>query len=287
MKRMLSTSTGETRFWRPADLGGTEFVYASYGRYAFPRHFHEEYLIANMVRGVERLQHARGTDLATVGSLILLNPGQVHENSAVDDAGFAYRTLYVPDRLVQRYLIDAGLQATPLPVFTEAVAHDRETFALLQQLHLAVERGEPALRLQTLFAAGLARLFRRHGALPSFKKLPRLSLRRITSVRDYLDVHFAENVTLDDLSRLAGLSVFHLVRSFREVVGLPPCQYQVHRRIMHVVGRLREGAPIASAACDAGFADQSHLNRHFKRILGITPGQFRAVSKSVQDRRRR
>src|SRR5215471_17406579 len=102
MKPMPSSSTGETRFWRPVGLGGAELVFASYGRYAFPRHFHEEYLIANMVRGVERLRHARGSDLAPAGSLILLNPGQVHENGAVDEAGFAYRTLYVPLQLMER-----------------------------------------------------------------------------------------------------------------------------------------------------------------------------------------
>src|SRR5262249_26078237 len=161
----------------------------------------------------ERLRHAHGTDLAPAGSLILLNPAQVHENGAVDDGGFAYRTLYIPLRLMERCLVDIGLQATPLPVFTEAVAFDRATFTLLQQLHLAVEAGEPALRLQTLFAVGLSRLLRRHGAVPSPKERLRPTLRRINRVREYLDAHFAENVSLDDLSRLAGLSAFHLVRS--------------------------------------------------------------------------
>jgi AraC-like DNA-binding protein len=284
---MPSFSKSETRFWRPVGLGGAELVFASYGRHAFPRHFHEEYLIAIMVRGVERLRHARGSDLAPAGSLILLNPGQVHENSAVDDAGFAYRTLYVPLQLMERCLVDIGLPATPLPVFADVVALDYETFTMMQQLHRAVEAGEPVLRLQTLLAAGLSRLLRGHGAVASPKELSRPSLRRINLVREYLDAHFAENVSLDDLSRLAGLSAFHLVRSFRDEVGLPPCQYQVHRRVLHVLGRLREGTPIASAAYDAGFVDQSHLHRHFKRILGITPGQFRAVRKSVQDRPRR
>jgi AraC-like DNA-binding protein len=283
MKTMHSPPAGETRFWRPDHLGGAELIFASYGRYAFPRHFHEEYLIANMVGGAERLQHSHGTDEAPAGSLILLNPGQVHENSAVDDSGFAYRTLYVPIGLAEQCLIDAGLPATPLPGFTQTVAWDRETFAVLQQLHLAVEAGEPALRLQTLLGVGICRIFRRHGAVPLLSAWPRPSSRTITQVREYLDAHFAENVSLADLSRLVGLSAFHLARSFREAVGLPPCQYQINRRILYVVGRLRDGAPIASAACEAGFADQSHLNRHFKRIVGITPGQFRANRKSVQD----
>jgi hypothetical protein len=54
---MPAFSTNETRFWRPAGLGGAELIFASYGRHSFPRHFHQEYVIAIMVRGVERLRH--------------------------------------------------------------------------------------------------------------------------------------------------------------------------------------------------------------------------------------
>jgi AraC-like DNA-binding protein len=284
---MPSSSTDVTRFWRPAGLDGAEFIFGSYRRQAFPRHFHEEYVIAIMVHGAERLQHARGTELAPAGSLILLNPGQVHENGPADDDGFAYRTLYAPAQVVERCLGDAVHRGAPLPVFGKAVASDRETFAALRRLHSAVEASEPTLRMQTLLAAGLSRLFDRHVAVPLPRELARPSRRAIDLVRDYLDAHFAENVSLDDLGRLAGLSAYHLVRSFRDEVGLPPCQYQIHRRVLHALRRIRQGAPIALAAHEAGFVDQSHLNRHFKRIAGITPGQFRADRKSVQDGRQR
>jgi AraC-like DNA-binding protein len=276
-------ATEESRFWRPAGLDGAELIFTSCGRYSFPRHFHEEYTIAIMVRGVERLRHEHGNELAPRGSLILVNPGQVHENGAVDDGGFAYRTLYAPIRLVQRCLEDAGLQSETLPEFPEAVVLDRETFVQLQQLHLAVEAGDPVLRLQTLLAEGLSRLFCRHATVPSPKASLPPSRRRIARVREYLDAHFAANVSLSDLSRLTGLSAFHLVRSFCGEFGLPPCQYQIQRRVRHALERLRQGVPISQAAYEAGFADQSHLNRHFKRIVGVTPGQFRADRKNVQD----
>src|SRR5262249_50929777 len=115
-----SSETDGTHFWRPPGLGGTELAFTSQGRYAFPRHFHEEYVIAIMLRGVERLRHSRGSSLVTVGSLIFLNPGEVHENGAVDDAGFAYRTLYVPTSVVERTLADAGVRAGPPPGFVHA-----------------------------------------------------------------------------------------------------------------------------------------------------------------------
>jgi AraC-like DNA-binding protein len=283
---MPSPSTNVTRFWRPASLGGAEFVFGSYLRQVFPRHFHEEYVIAIMVSGAERLQHTRGTELVPTGSLILLNPGQVHENGPADDAAFAYRTLYAPAEVVERCLPDAVHRAAPLPEFGAAVVSDRETFAVLRRLHSAVEASEPTLRMQTLLVDGLSRLFRRHVAVPLPRDLAPPSRRTINLVRDYLDAHFAEDISLDDLSRLAGLSSYHLVRSFRDDLGLPPCQYQIHRRVLHALRRLRQGSPIALAADEAGFVDQSHLNRHFKRIMGITPGQFRADRKNVQDGRR-
>jgi AraC-like DNA-binding protein len=284
---MPSSSTNVTRFWRPASLGGAEFVFGSYDREVFPRHYHEEYVIAIMVRGAERLQHARGTELVPAGSLILLNPGQVHENGTADGTAFAYRTLYAPAQVVERCLADAVHREAPLPVFSAAVVSDRETFAVLRRLHSAVEAREPPLRMQTLLAAGLSRLFHRHVVVPLPRELARPSRRTIALLRDYLDAHFAEDISLDDLSRLAALSSYHPVRSFRDEVGLPPCQYQIHRRVLHALRRLRQGAPIALAAQEAGFVDQSHLNRHFKRIVGITPGQFRADRKNVQDRRQR
>jgi AraC-like DNA-binding protein len=191
----------------------------------------------------------------------------------------------VPPRLFAQCLADAGLPAAPSPQFSHAVARDRQTFAVFHDLHRAVESGEPPLRLQTLFLAGVSQVVGRHCAVPPARELPRPSVRRIGLVREYLDAYFAENVSLHDLGRLAGLSVFHLVRSFRDQVGLPPCQYQLHRRVRHALSRLRAGAPIAAAACEAGFVDQSHLTRHFKRIVGITPGQFCAHRKNVQDRR--
>jgi AraC-like DNA-binding protein len=275
--------TTQTRFWRPPALGGAELAFASYGRHAFPRHFHEEYTIAIMVRGVERLQHAVGTEMAPAGSLILLNPAEVHQNSSVDDTGFAYRTLYLPLPLAERCLLDAGFVAGPLPGFTKMVAFDRCAFNGLRRLHEAVEAGEPLLRLQDLLSAALLRLFQRHTCAPPPRPLPRPPRSRMERVRDYLDAHFAENVSLNDLGRLVSLSTFHLANSFRAEFGMPPGQYQIHCRVIHAARKLRQGTSIAEAAFEAAFSDQSHLTRHFKRILGVTPGQFQTDRKIVQD----
>jgi AraC-like DNA-binding protein len=106
----------------------------------------------------------------------------------------------------------------------------------------------------------------------------------VARARDYLEAHFSENVSLALLSRVAGLSSFHLNRAFRIAYGLPPHAFQTQLRITRARKLLREGWSPSAAASEAGFADQSHLHRHFKRVVGVTPAVFRAGGrKNVQD----
>ena len=81
-------------------------------------------------------------------------------------------------------------------------------------------------------------------------------------------------MTLPDLARCAGLSAFHLCRVFGATVGMPPHAYQTQVRVRRAKSLLRAGVPIAAAATAAGFYDQAHLTRHFKRIVGLTPGRY-------------
>jgi len=83
-----------------------------------------------------------------------------------------------------------------------------------------------------------------------------------------------ENFGLCDLSRLTGLSAFHLVRTFKKAVGLSPVAYRNQRRIVAARQRLVDGQPTAQVALDLGYADQSHFTRHFQRIVGASPQRY-------------
>jgi len=109
---------------------------------------------------------------------------------------------------------------------------------------------------------------------PSRRLAEPSSARSILLLRDYLDAQCPRIVTLTEMSRVAALSPFHLVRSFRERIGVPPCRYLLRRRVQRAQVLLARGMPISKAAQEAGFSDQSHLARHFKRIVGMTPGQY-------------
>lgn len=90
----------------------------------------------------------------------------------------------------------------------------------------------------------------------------------------HIERHFTDAIYLEDLAALAGLSVCRFVTVFRRQVGLTPHRFICHRRIGYAKGLLRDGVPMAVAASEAGFFDQSHFSRHFKNICGITPGRY-------------
>jgi transcriptional regulator GlxA family with amidase domain len=97
----------------------------------------------------------------------------------------------------------------------------------------------------------------------------------IAAAGRYLQEHATENVTLEALGRHAGLSAFQLCRVFRQTVEMTPHAYQAQGRVRHAKSPLlRAGLPITTVAARAGFCDQAHLTRHFKRIVGLTPGRY-------------
>jgi len=97
-------------------------------------------------------------------------------------------------------------------------------------------------------------------------------------VADYLREHYAEAITLEQLAAVAGMSAFHLARSFKKAIGLPPHVFLTQLRLQQAKRLLARGVGLAEAAAAVGFYDQSALSRHFKKIYGVTPGQYaRAV----------
>src|SRR5262245_37600417 len=99
---------------------------------------------------------------------------------------------------------------------------------------------------------------------------------RLRAVVEYIEEHLDAGPSLDQLAAVARLSVYHFARQFKAATGLPPHQYVIARRVERARQLLQGGGDLslAEVAAHAGFSDQSQFTHHFKRVVGVTPGQF-------------
>jgi AraC family transcriptional regulator len=105
-----------------------------------------------------------------------------------------------------------------------------------------------------------------------------LSRDRLKRVREYIETHLNDRLTLADLAGVACLSPYHFSRSFKQAVGVSPQRYVIRRRLERAKTLMRRtNEPLAEIAYRVGFSDQSHLTSIFRRETGLTPGRYRAA----------
>ncbi len=267
------------KFWHDATLSNLELLHATYVTHTFAPHTHEGYVIGVIEQGAEQFAYRRRHHVAPADSIVFINPGEMHTGSSATEHGWTYRTLYPSTELLQRAVSDLTGKSRDIPFFAEAVVHDPEMLLEISLTHRALEEHTSALERESRLLWTLSRLILRyaddHPRPRPFAK-EHMGIQR---VRSHLEENYAENISLEQLAALAHLSPFHLLRSFRDQVGLPPHAYQIQTRIMHAKHMLRMGLPCVDTAIAVGFADQSHFTKHFKRIVGVSPGRYGAVRK--------
>jgi AraC-like DNA-binding protein/quercetin dioxygenase-like cupin family protein len=270
-----TASAGEkVTFWRDSSLSNLEFLRATFIKHAFAPHTHEGYAIGVIEKGAERFQYRRAVHVAPQGSIVVINPEEVHTGEAVSQQGWSYRMLYPEISLLQRAMADAVRQPASIPFFPEPVISDPALASLLSRMHVALATSPSELERESILVWTLAHLVRRHATTPPLILKASAEHAHVLKVRTYLEEHATENVSLGQLAELVHLSPFYLLRVFRETVGLPPHRYLTQIRVVRARRLIRASMPLAEVAATVGFIDQSHLNRHFKALMGVTPGQY-------------
>jgi AraC-like DNA-binding protein len=120
----------------------------------------------------------------------------------------------------------------------------------------------------------MTQLIQRYARLGSTDRRLGNETRAVQQIRQYIEEHFAENVSLQTLAQLVSFSPYYLLRAFRAEVGMPPYTYLESVRIRHTQQLIKAGMPLVDVAAVVGFSSQSHMTRQFKNIIGVTPGQY-------------
>ncbi|MEF2145410.1 MAG: AraC family transcriptional regulator [Desulfovibrionaceae bacterium] len=275
--------TEETRLWRPKPLPGVELLRARFVRQHFARHFHRRYALGVIEQGAMAFRYMGRELVADAGRVNLVVPGEAHDGHAATGSGWTYRMFYLEPLWLSRAASElTGRVSAYLPHFCAGVLDDPVLAASIRQLHLRLDTGGiSALEAQTRLYGLLARWVSRHADQNVAPREPGKESDAVRTARLFLERRMDEDVSLEELASATNLSPFHLARVFCRSMGLPPHAYLTQMRINRARQLLSGPQPLADIAVSVGFADQSHLNRHFKRIVGVTPGRYRKI---VQDR---
>lgn len=265
------------KFWRAPDLGNLELLRATYITHAFSPHFHEGFAIGVIQHGAQKVDYRGSKHIMPAGTVCVLNPGEMHTGKALDPHhGWTYRMLYPNADLLLQIASQISDRQCDIPFFSHLVIHDDFLVNALLDLHAALESPETSrLERESRLVWTLSQLIIRHADSKHVVRTAPFHSKYVKRVREYLDNCYAENISLEHLAQLVDLSPFHLLRLFKKEVGVTQHVYLTHRRIHVAKLLLLAGYPIARVAYETGFVDQSHLTNRFRKIVGVTPGQYR------------
>ncbi|WP_206957437.1 AraC family transcriptional regulator [Trinickia acidisoli] len=247
---------------------------------SFGRHSHDTFGVGVVRRGAQRSASGRGPVQARAGDVITVNPGEVHDGSPFDERGRAWRMLYLEPALVYDVACELGAPAPTSVELEQPVLHDHALAACFERAFAAVigaVDAADALTREALLYGLMMQLVGGHTTVRLRAPVRAALDGASTSIRRAkarIDDDPHEPVTLAGLAAEAGLSRFQLLRGFARETGLPPHAYLIQRRIALARRLIAQGRPLADAAADAGFADQSHMTRAFVRAFGVTPAHY-------------
>ncbi|KPC81094.1 MULTISPECIES: helix-turn-helix transcriptional regulator [Streptomyces] len=259
--------------WRPDVEGIDEVFHARFADHAYPMHTHDAWTLLIVDEGTVRYDLDRHEHGAPSSVVTLLPPHVPHNGGAATPGGFRKRVLYLSTTQIDADLVG---RAVDRPVLRDPRLRHR-----VDQLHRTLERPGDELEAQSrlaLVSEHLARHLRDETAAP------RVPDRRVAfALRDLLDERFIEGLTLREAAERLHSHHTHLVRAFSREFGMAPHQYLTGRRVDLARRLLLGGMRAPEVAASAGFYDQSHFSRHFRRVVGTSPGHYaRAGSEAVR-----
>lgn len=256
------------------ELGGIEILDASYHRQNFSRHSHEGYTVGVIKTGAQRFYRTGGDHIAPQHSIILVNADEVHNGSSATEGGWSYQAMYPLPAQFASLSHELGSKTLGAPYFPEPVIHDKSLAELLRLTFYTLNTSDNRLLRESLVYSAMVKLMSRHGRTRPDLTMPGVAKKQLLLVKQFLDEHPSADVSLEELATLAGLSPCYLLRQFQLSFGLPPHAYQIQSRLRLAKQQIGQGLPLIDVALNCGFHDQSHLHRHFKRAIGVTPGQY-------------
>ena len=241
----------------------------------FPNHFHEHYVIGFIEKGQRYLSCKNKEYTTSTGDLLLFNPFDSHTCEQIDDKVLDYRCINIKPEIMKKTVFEITGK-NYLPKFDQPVIFRSELVPLLQELHYIIMEEELDFKKEELFFFLIEQLIEEHTEPNLQSNLENTNI-EIQAVCDYLENNYAEHIVLDELSTIAGMNKYSLLRNFTKLKGITPYRYLENIRVNKAKKLLEKGVEPIDAAIQTGFVDQSHFTNFFKNFIGLTPKQYQNI----------
>lgn len=267
-----SDCTVAFRRWVSLFIPGLKFTQTTEHDFMYGAHLHDVMEIIWVLSGCTRLICRDRSYRMNCGDAVIIAPNEIHAGGSYESSSFSFAALHIP-RIVLEMLFGyhyARQCIAPVQLLDRNIAEIlyRDLIGgLLDTLSLADQL--------TCLDDGLGRLFRARHSL-AFPAVPLTSCHpAVSRAKSIINDTFTEPIDFCGLALEVHLHQRYLISLFKAMTGIPPHQYQIALRVDLARKLLDDKLPLSNVASSAGFADQSHFNRHFKRIYNLTPGVFR------------
>jgi AraC-like DNA-binding protein len=272
-KHCLKRDTALRTCWR---VGGLTNIVMFHGRHTheFITHSHDDLTAILVTKGAVEIQVDKGAHRVGKGQLILIGAHQVHSAQPVDAQGWEMRSLHFPLGLLAERERTWRETGRCLSFAAPVCCNPGPAGSLFLDLHCYSQRGTRAGQ-QTELLGSLVNWFLKN--IDTFQPQAPWHGRadiRLERARRILGGALFDNIMLEAVAAEVGLSIFSLIRRFHETYGFSPHAWRMQARANEAAKLLRQKKPLATVAGSCGFADQSHLTRVFKKVYGVTPGQY-------------
>ena len=246
----------------------------------FPNHFHDYYVIGVVEGGERRLFCKSNEYIIKAGDVLLFNPNDNHGCTQMSNEALNYREINIPSA-VMLSLTKEFTSVDIEPIFTENVIHDDELETCVKSLHKMLMKEAESFEKEEMLYMLISMLVERY--LKVHKEAIHRCGENIERASEFMEKHYSESISLNQLCEFSGISKSTLLREFTKLKGVTPYRYLQSIRIGKAKALLENGVSPVDAAVQTGFSDQSHFTKFFQMYIGLTPAEYGKMFKGLTD----